>query len=164
MSKRVNIENKVSVKSFLGINVIRDWDNHLIVINQAAFIDHLLADFGLTDANSVGSPLDPSLPLLKAKPGDMMCNAEYYQHITGSLNHLAVYTRPDIAFALCKLAQFNSNHTITHLKAAMHVAHYLKGTRNLCIVYKRQPSIVNIVGYSDANWGSDENDRMGMHS
>jgi hypothetical protein len=160
LAQRVNIDNKGPVKSFLGINVIRDWDSHLIAINQAAFIDHLLADFGLTDANSAGSPLDPSLPLLKAKPRDVMCNAEYYQHVTGSLNHLAVYTRPDIAFAVSKLAQFNSNPTMTHLKAAMHVARYLKGTRNLCIVYKRQPSIINIVGYSDADWGSDENDRI----
>jgi hypothetical protein len=105
-------------------------------------------------------PLDPSVPLLKAKPGDMMCNAEYYQHVTGSLNHLEVYTRPDIAFAVSKLTQFNSNTTMTHLKAAMHVARYLKGTRNLCIVYKRQPSILNIVGNSDADWASDENDRI----
>ena len=42
----------------------------------------------------------------------------------------------------------------------MHVLRYLKGTRNLCIIYKRQPSLVNIVGYSDADWGSDENDRI----
>ena len=42
----------------------------------------------------------------------------------------------------------------------MHVLRYLKGTRNLCIVYKRQPGTVIIVGYSDADWGSDENDRI----
>jgi hypothetical protein len=88
-----------------------------------------------------------------------MCDAKYYQHVTGSLNHLAVYTRPDIAFAVSKLAQFNSNPTVTHLKAAMHVIRYLKGTRNFCIVYKRQPGTV-IIGYSDDDWGSDENNRI----
>jgi hypothetical protein len=98
--------------------------------------------------------------MLKSKPGDKLCSAKYYQHIMGSLNHLAAYTRPDIAFAVSKLAQFNANPTATHLKAAMHVLRYLKGTRNLCIVYKRQPGTVNIIGYSDADWGSDENDRI----
>jgi hypothetical protein len=160
LAKHVKVENKGPIKSFLGINVIRDWDQHLIAINQAAYIDYLLAEFGQTDAKPAGSPLNPSLPLLKAKPGDKMCNAKYYQHLTGSLNHLAVYSRPDIAFAVSKLSQFNANPTATHLKAALHVLRYLKGTRNLCIIYKRQPGRVNTLGYSDADWGSDENDRI----
>jgi hypothetical protein len=85
-----------------------------------------------------------------------MANEKYYQHVMGSLNHLAVYTRPDIAFAISKLAQFNSAPTATHLKAAMHILRYLKGTHDLCLLYKWQPNTVNIVGYSDADWGSDE--------
>ena len=101
-----------------------------------------------------------SLPLLAAKPGDKMCNIKYHQRLTGSLNHLAGFTRPDISFAVSKLSQFNSNPTTSHLKAAMHVLRYLKSTRNLCIVYKRQPGTVIIVGYSDADWGSNENDRL----
>ena len=88
-----------------------------------------------------------------------MCNAIFYQRLTGSLNHLAVFTRPDITFAVSKLAQFNSNPTAIHLKAALHVLRYLKGTRNLCIVYKRQEQKVTIVGYSDSDWASDPNDR-----
>jgi len=79
------------IKRFLDINVIWDSDKHLIAINQ--------------NAKSAGSPLDPSLPRLKAKLCDKIANEMYYQHVTGSLNHLAIYTRPDIAFAICKLAQ-----------------------------------------------------------
>jgi ribonuclease HI len=41
----------------------------------------------------------------------------------------------------------------------MHVLRYLKGTRDLCLVYKRQPS-TDVVGYSGADWGSDANDRI----
>jgi hypothetical protein len=89
-----------------------------------------------------------------------MCNIKYYQTLTGSLNHLAVFTRPDISFAVSKLSQFNSSPTTSHLKAAMHVLRHLKGTRNLCIVYKQQPGTVIIVGYSNADWASDENDRI----
>jgi len=87
-----------------------------------------------------------------------MCNAKYYQHVTGSLNHLAIYTRPYIAFAVSKLAQFNSNPTATHLKSRN--ACYLKATHDLCIVYNRRPSTINIMGYSDDDWGSDETDRI----
>jgi hypothetical protein len=159
LAKHVKVENKGPIKSFLGINVIRDFENHLIAINQSAFIDYIIADTGLTNAKSTGSPLDPSLPLLKAKPGDKMANEKYYGHVTGSLNHLAIYTRPDIVFAVSKLSQFNSAPTATHLTAALHVVRYLKGTCDLCLVYKRQPN-TDVVGYSDADWGSDPIDRI----
>ena len=161
MEKHIKNEYKGPVRSLLGIGIIQNWDDHLIVINQSAHIDRLPGDFGLTNAKSAGSPLNPSLPLLAAMPGDKMCNIKYYQRLTGSLHHLAVFTRPNsIAFAVSKLSQFNLNPTTTPLKAAMHVLCYLKGTRDLCIVYKWQPSTVNILGYSDADWGSDENDRI----
>jgi hypothetical protein len=47
-----------------------------------------------------------------------MANEKYYQHLTGSLNYLTVYSRPDIVFAVSKLSQFNSAPTASHLNAA----------------------------------------------
>ena len=159
LSKHLKIQDKDPVKSFLGLNIIRNWHKHLIAINQDGYIDRLVAEFGLTNAKTADTPLHPSLPLVPAIPGDKICNILYYQKLTGSLNHLAVYTRPDIAFAVSKLAQFNSNPTFTHLKAALRVLRYLKGTRNLCIVYRKQDHSIAIIGYSDADWGSDPSDR-----
>jgi hypothetical protein len=159
ISKHVKVEYKGPIKSFLGFDVIRDWKQHLIAINQGAYIDRLVQDFGLATAKTVSTPLDKSLPLQYAIPREKMCNADFYQKLTGSLNHLAVFTRPDIAFAVSKLSQFNANPTATHLNAALHVLRYLKSSRNLCIVYKRQEGKVTILGYSDSDWGSDSNDR-----
>jgi len=136
LAQHVNIKSKGPIKSFLAIDIIRNWNEHLIALNQGAYIDYLVSEFGLIDAHTVSTPLDKTLPLLAAVPGEKMCNIEYYQRLTGSLNHLAVFTRPDIAFAASKLAQFNSNPTAIHLIAALHVLRYLKGTRNLSIIYK----------------------------
>src|SRR5271170_4549643 len=136
LGQHINVESKGSIKSFLGINVTRNWGKHLIALDQGAYIDHRIMEFGLTDAHMASTPLDKSLPLLAAVPGEKMCNIEYYQRLTGSINHLAVFTRPDIAFAASKLAQFNSNPMAKHLNATFHVLHYLKGTRNLSIIYK----------------------------
>ena len=88
-----------------------------------------------------------------------MCNSEYHQHLTESINHLAVFICSDIAFAATKLTQFNSNPTATHFAAALHILHYLKRTRNLCICYKQQEHCLTILGYSDSDWGSDAVDR-----
>jgi hypothetical protein len=159
LGQQINVESKGPVKSFLGINITRNWSQHLIALNQGAYIDHLIMEFGLTDTRTAPTPLDKSLPLLAAVPDQKMCNPEYYQRLTGSINHLAVFTRPDIAFAASKLAQFNSNPTAKHLNAAFHVLRYLKGTRNLSIIYKRQEHNVTILGYSDSGWTSDSIDR-----
>jgi transposase InsO family protein len=159
LSQHVKVKSKGPIKSFLGIDVIRNWNQHLIALNQGAYIDYLVAEFGLTDAHIVSTPLEKSLPLLAAIPGEKMCNLKYYQRLVGSLNHLAIFTRPDIAFAASKLAQFNSNPTATHLKAALHVVRYLKGTRNLSIIYKRQEHELTILGHSDSDWASDSTDR-----
>jgi hypothetical protein len=160
LAQHIKIESKGPIQSFLGINVIRNWNQHLIALNQGAYIDRLVNEFGLATAKVTHTPLDKSLPLLFAVPGEKMCNVENYQHLTGSLNHIAVFTRPDIAFAVSKLAQFNSNPSVLHLKAAIHVLRYLKGTRNLCIVFKGQEHTTTIVGHSDADWGSNSNDRI----
>jgi hypothetical protein len=47
-----------------------------------------------------------------------------------------------------------------YLKAAMYVLRYLKSSYDLCLLYKWQPSIVNMVSYSEVDWGSSENDRV----
>jgi hypothetical protein len=159
LAQHVNVESKGPIQSFLGINVIRNWKEHLIGLNQGAYIDHLVEEYGLVTAKVAHTPLEKSLPLLAAKPGERMCNADYYQRLIGSLNHLAVFTRPDIAFSVSKLAQFNSNPTATHLTAALHMLRYLKGSRNLYIVYKRQEHTAIILGHSDSDWASDANDR-----
>src|SRR5437667_12531644 len=51
---------------------------------------------------------------LKATQSDKLCDPTHYQELTVSLNHLAIFSRPDISFAVSKLAQFNVNPTMTH--------------------------------------------------
>jgi len=70
-----------------------------------------------------------------------------------------IVTCPDIAFTASKLIQFNSNPTAKHLTAALHVLRYLKGTRNLAIIYKRQQHNLTILGHSDSDWASDVTNR-----
>src|SRR5271169_7239202 len=105
------------------------------------------------------TPLDPSLPLRKATAIDKRTDQKSYQELTGSLNHAAVFSRPDMAFAVSKLSQFNSDPTETHMKAARHVLRYLKGTKDYSIVYGNSSveriDDLSIIGYADADHGGD---------
>jgi hypothetical protein len=91
-----------------------------------------------------------------SKHDDKRADQLLYQEIVGSLNHLAVFSRPEISFAVSKLSQFLNDPTETHMTAAQHVLRYLKGTIHYCIPYGRAPNL-NIIGYADADWGSDIN-------
>ena len=62
-------------------------------------------------------PLDHSLPLAKAKFNSMRLDDTLYKELTGSLNHPAICTRPDISLGISKLSQFNQNPMVTHLNA-----------------------------------------------
>jgi len=52
-----------------------------------------------------------------------------YRERTGSLQYVALTTRPDIRFGISKLAQFLVNLAQVHLDAALRVLRYLKGAK-----------------------------------
>jgi hypothetical protein len=113
----------------------------------------------MVDAITTSTPMDPSLLLVKARPNDRLIDLQEYQELIGSLYHAAIFSRPDISFAVSQLSQFLTGPTSIHMAAAKHVLRYLKGTIDLSIAYCYNSSPLEISGYSDANWAGDKNDR-----
>ena len=58
---------------------------------------------------------------------DFMSEVPYLSAV-GSLQYLAMMTRPDIAHSVAYLAQFNANPGPEHWKALKHLFRYVKGT------------------------------------
>src|SRR5205814_5037055 len=109
ISQHFCMEYKGPVTSFLGLNIIQDGSS--IAINQIDYIEHMLQRFQMDRAKPVDTSLNPSLPLHKVAPSDKRTDPQSYQELTGSLNHAAIFSHPDIAFAVSKLSQFNSDPT-----------------------------------------------------
>jgi hypothetical protein len=65
-------------------------------------------------------------------------------------------TRPDIAFAVIKLAQQSANPTKDHLSKAKHILAYLNSTRNYTLDYNGKSGL-GLVAFVDSDWGSDSN-------
>jgi len=128
LCQHFKMEDKGAVKSFFSLNVVHDWENHSISINQPGYIDRLLARFNMFNAKTAKTPLEPGCQLHTASPDDKLCDQTRYQELTGSLNRLAVFSHPDTSFAVSNLSQITSNPTSTHWKATLHVLRYLKGT------------------------------------
>jgi len=83
-----------------------------------------------------------------------------YRSLVGCLSWLALGTRPDIAFATASLARFGNNLGRIHWEAAKHVLRYLKGTSGWHLKLGGGDS--SISAYTDADWGSDLDDRRSI--
>ena len=135
---RVNKNKKVEIMAVygelhycLGINVKIDKDSISLCQNQ--YIERLLDKYGLTDANTVSTPMDPSVKLVRDDKYSKRVDSVRYQSMFGSLPHLARATRPDIAHAITTVSKFNSEPTEAHLTAVKRIFWYLKGTINLSL-------------------------------
>lgn len=73
------------------------------------------------------------------------------------LTYLATCTRPDIAFAVSHLSQFNNCFDETHWKAAKRVLRYLKGTSNVGLSFGRTKEHLSC--YTDADLPNNLDDR-----
>ena len=56
------------------------------------------------------------------------------------------------------VSKFNSKPNQTHLTAVKRILRYLKGTADLALKYQ-QTDNCSFIGYSDADWAGDQNDR-----
>lgn len=80
-----------------------------------------------------------------------------YAELMGMLQWVANGTRPDIQFAVNRLAQFLARPTKTHWLATIHVLRYLRTTKSLrvCLGSSKQEALH---GFSDTDWASTVED------
>lgn len=153
-SRNFQSKNLGEIRYCLGIEFSQNEDG--ITMNQSGYINDILNRFGMKDSKPVTTPLDYSCKLVK---GDSVLHDKKFpfRELLGMLMHLAVCTRPDIAFAVNHLSQFNNCYDETHWKAAKRVLRYLKGTSNIGLSFKRSKE--HLTGYVDADWANCLDDR-----
>ena len=162
LEKHFDLSKLGDVHQLVGLEVTRDRDAGTLTIHQTSYIDRILARFGMTDCNPVTTPLDPNEQLrIHDGPEDTQLRMQY-QAIVGSLMYAALGSRPDIAHAVQQLSQFSSNPSPAHSTAAKRVLRYLKGTRTLGIIYYNNNTPPEPIGYSDADWANNPDNRKSI--
>jgi hypothetical protein len=113
---------------FLGMEIIRDRENRLIHLSQQAYIDKI---YRLANDKSVRHDTPMSGIELKPYEGSASpSEINRYQRKIGSLLFAATTTRPDVSFAVSRLARFLANPSPEHNQASDRVLLYLHDTRN----------------------------------
>jgi len=89
---------------FLGMHISHDCKNRKIFIDQCEYLEKVLACFNVA-TNPTHTPLPSEFSF---KPNEKQYDPKFcqkYQQLVGSLMYLMIGLRPDIGFAVVKLAQ-----------------------------------------------------------
>ncbi len=114
------------LKYFLGMQVHRNRKETTLTITQSEYIEAILERFQMTDTKPMITPMASGIKLYQPTEDDEILNSTYYQSIIESQMYAMLWTKPDLAFAISQLSQFNSCPTTTHLSAAKRCLRYLK--------------------------------------
>ncbi len=117
----------------IGIEITRSSNG--IFIGQKAYIESILRREGMERTNPVAMPLDPGSPLLPNPDGNEGDRSNSYARVLGELQFVANVTRPDIAYAVSRLASYTANPSLQHVGALKRVLRYLQGTKEYGITY-----------------------------
>ena len=158
LAHKFNIKDMGKLHYFLGIKVIQDEKTGDIWIGQPAYAETLLKRFGMDQAKPVSTPVSTGMKFVNATDDDECVDQQVYQSAIGSLLYLSVGTRPDITFTVGHMAKFCAKPTQQHWTGVKRIMRYVKGTVHYGILYTKQSS-QECVGYSDADWAGDVNDR-----
>jgi hypothetical protein len=130
----------------------------MLKLSQSQYIKKILDKFRMADSHPVKMPLNLNTALTKTPEG-IQHNIPEYKAAIGSLMYAAIGTKPEIAYAVQKLSQYTSNPSPEHWTAIKRVFRYLKGAQSSGIIYRTSDESTEPVGYSDADWGGNSDDR-----
>ena len=157
IGNKFNVTDMGEMHHFLGVKVVQNYTVGKIWIGQSTYAKELLIRFKMEESNPTDTPVDVGMKLMKGKDGESV-NKEKYQSVVGSLLFLSTRTRPYIAYAVGTTARFSASPTKSHWTAVKRILRYINGTLDLGLLYSNEES-VNLVGFSDADWAGDQNDR-----
>lgn len=157
LNKEFKMKDLGLVSNFLGINVKQDLENNITTLDQKEYLENVLKRFDMQDCKPMSTPMDPnSTEIFKNckldKNSENLC-----RQIIGCLMYAVCGTRPDLCVALSILSRYQNRADNVLLTALKRVLRYVKHTLSYKIEYVCSGE--TLVGWVDADWASDVEDR-----
>ena len=155
LSAAFDVKNLGPVSYCLGIEVKQTEDK--ITMSQSGYIRDTISKFGMKDCKPAKTPIPLGVDLKLSEERQGEYEDIPYRQLIGALMYVAIGTRPDIAYAVTMMSQFNSKFDQSHWQVAKRVLRYLQGTMSYKLTFTRDDA--KITGYTDADWGNCKIDR-----
>ena len=162
LSSNFEMKDMGEADYILGVKILRDRSKKLLGLSQQTYIKKVLERFQMHNCKPIDTPVAKNVSLSldmcpKTKDEKEKMARVPYANAVGSLMYAMMCTRPDICYAVGLVSRFQSNPGLAHWKAVKRILRYLKGTADYVLCY--QGSDLRMIGYSDADWGSDLDER-----
>ncbi|CAL1377514.1 unnamed protein product [Linum trigynum] len=148
LSKEFKIKLLGPLKYFLGLEVSRTSSG--LDVCQRKYCLELSNDTGYMESKGCKTPIDTKVKL--TSKGTLLEDAEGYKRLVGRLHYLTI-TRPDIAFVVQQLCQYQKAPCQEHMQAAFRVLSYLKSSPDHGIYFDSEAEL-KMTGYCDSDWAS----------
>ncbi|KAE8735021.1 hypothetical protein F3Y22_tig00000483pilonHSYRG00001 [Hibiscus syriacus] len=147
---RFSLKDLALIHYFLGIEAVHTTTG--MFLNQKKYVEELLTKFNV-HAKPVDTPL-PITPKLSPENAGAPVNAQQYRSVVGALLYVC-HTRPDIDFAVHKIAQFMQSPCEAHWTEVKRILRYLKGTMDYGLWLNKGQGQLQLKAFTNADWGSD---------
>ncbi|SOV03068.1 uncharacterized protein UDID_18318 [Ustilago sp. UG-2017a] len=147
------LETVLKVKKQIGQRwKMEDSSECTMTIGQSGYIDQVLA-------RHLDKHMRPAMvPMQSILEGTIVASKaqqKEYPVIVGKLLWIANSTWPNLSLTVSVLARHMREPLQEHYQAAQHVLRYLKGTKEVGLVYRANKSQEPLVAHSNTNWASD---------
>jgi hypothetical protein len=149
----------------LGVRITRNRILKTIKLDHEVQITKTLETYHMNQCNPAGTPTELKKLTKEDCPKTQQERQEMskipYKSLIGSLQYIALSTRPDIAYAVNQLSRFLSDPGQQHWLGGKRVLRYLKGTAKSSLLYKDHDGTqgTRVEVYCDADWAGDLDDR-----
>nr|XP_036589591.1 reverse transcriptase domain protein [Colletotrichum truncatum]KAF6801596.1 reverse transcriptase domain protein [Colletotrichum truncatum] len=154
LKKEYEMKDMGELSIFLGVRIIRERKTRQLWMSLDNYISKVTEEFKIrTSTKRRQTPM--AIDNLVPSPGQATPEEiNYYQRKVGSINYAGVIGRPDIARTSSRLAEFLSNPSSEHQKAAYECLQYLEDNKYLAIEFNCKGKGV-LYCASDASFADD---------
>jgi hypothetical protein len=164
LSKEFDMKDLGAAKKILGMEIRRDRDAKKLWLSQVCYVKKVLERFSMENAKPVSTPLTNHFRLSISQCPKTVEEIEDmskvpYASAVGCLMYVMVCTRLDLAHTVSVVSKYMANSGKQHWNAVKWIFRYLKSTTDYSITFVRQKSDLLVVGYVDADYAGDLDDR-----
>jgi hypothetical protein len=164
LSKEFDMKDLGAAKKILGMEIRRDRGAKKLWLSQAGYVKKVLERFSMENAKPVSTPLANHFRLSTSQCPTTVEETEDmskvpYASAVGCLMYAMVWTMPDLAHVVSVVSKYMANPGKQYWNAVKWIFRYLKGITDYGITFVRQKSDLSVMGYVDADYAGDLDDR-----